>query len=245
MGVASSLCEALAVVAPSPPRSGASAEMLLAERRACAGAVGEAVVRWRVAAASEPRLGDIVNRRIAQATGGGQRGGLPPQTGAGWLTTGGDGDGRWGDEAELFALEPAPWIRARLDAVRWNRVMEGSGDAAALAWSLRWMLETDAGDGTLWLERFAWLRARPPLTSADRLMLSGRCVDRFASVEELPLSEATVRRLTPLVEQCLGASTEEEGLLPTGSAGWLLGRADAESAEEAELAKGLLKVVLR
>lgn len=236
VGVASSLCEALAVVAPSPPRSGASAEMLLAERRACAGAVGEAVVRWRAAAASEPRLGDIVNRRIAQATGGGQRGGLPPQTGAGWLTTGSDGDGQWGDDAKLFALEPAPWIRARLDAVRWNRVMEGEGGAAALAWSLRWMLETDAGDGALWLERFAWLRARRSLTAADRLMLAGRCVDRFASVEALPLSEAAVRRLTPLVEQCLGASASEEGLLPTGSAGWLLGRADAESVEEAELA---------
>lgn len=236
VAVASSLCEALSVVAPSPSRSGASAEMLLAERRACSGAVGEALVHWRAAAASEPRLGDIVNRRIAQATGGRQRGGLPPQTGAGRLTFGGDSDDRLGDEAELFALEPAPWIRARLDAVRWNRVMEGKGGAAGLAWSLRWLLETDAGDGSLWLERFAWLRARPSLTAADLLMLSGRCVDRFASAEELPLSEAAQRRLKPLVEQCLGASASEAGLLPTRSAGWLLGHADAESAEEVELA---------
>ena len=234
VAVASSLCDALTVVSASPPRSGASAELLLAERRACAGAVGEALLHWRAAAAAEPRLGDIANRRIAQATGGGQRGGSPPQTLAGLLTSG--GDGAVPDEAELFALEPAPWIRARVDALRWKRVMDGPDDAARLAWSQGWLMETEAGDGALWLERFAWLRARPSLSVADRLLLSGRCVDRFASDEELPLSELAVRRLTPLVEQCLGASAMEEGLLPAGSAGWLLGRPASDDAAEVELA---------
>ena len=72
VAVASSLCEGLSVEASSTLRSGASAEMLLAERRSCAGAVGEAVRHWRAAALAEPRLGDIMNRRIAQATGGGR-----------------------------------------------------------------------------------------------------------------------------------------------------------------------------
>lgn len=235
VAVASSLCEALSVVSASP-RSGASAEMLTAERLACAGAVGDALLHWRAAAAAEPRLGDIANRRIAQATGGGQRGGSPPQTLAGLLTSGGDGAGELQDEAELFVLEPAPWIRARVDAVRWKRVMDGPDDATRLAWSLRWLMETDTGDGALWLERFAWLRARPTLTLADRLQLSGRCVERFASDEEQPLMEVAVRRLAPLVEQCLGASALEEGLLPTGSAGWLLGRPASDDAAEVELA---------
>jgi len=236
VSVTSSLCEALFVVLASPPRSGASAEMLLAERRACAGAVGEALLHWRAAAAAEPRLGDIANRRIAQATGGGQRGGSPPQTLAGLLTSGSNRAGGLQDEAELFALEPAPWIRARVDAVRWKRVMDGPDDATRLAWSQQWLMETEAGDGALWLERFAWLRARPSLSVADRLLLSGRCVDRFASDEELPLSEVAVRRLTPLVEQCLGASAMDDGLLSAGSAGWLLGRPASDDAAEVELA---------
>lgn len=236
VAVASSLCEALSGVAPSPPRSGASAEMLLAERGSCTGAVGESVRHWRAAAVAEPRLGDIMNRRIAQATGGGERGGAPTQTLAGSLSSGGSGDGWLQDKAELFALEPAPWIRARLDAVRWDRVMEGKGDSAALAWSLRWLLETDAGDGALWLERLSWLRAQPSLTASDRLLLAARCVDRFATDQEPPLTEASVRRLMPVVAQCLGETALEDGLLPTGSAGWLLGRADADVAVEVELA---------
>ena len=234
VAVASSLCEGLAVASAS--RSGASAAMLLAERRSCAGAVREAVLHWRASAAAEPRLGDIMNRRIAQATGGGDRGGAPSQTLAGSLTSGGSSDGWSGDEAELFALEPAPWIRARVDAVRWRRVMEGADDAARRAWSLRWLMETDTGEGALWLARFSWLRARPSLTAADRLLLAARCVDRFAADEEAPLTEASVRRLTPVVEQCLGETALDEGLLPTGSAGWLLGRAAADAAEEVELA---------
>lgn len=235
MAVASSLCEGLAVEASSTLRAGASAEMLLAERRSCAGMVGEAVRHWRAAAVAEPRLGDIMNRRIAQATGGGERGGAPTQTLAGSLTSGGSGDGWLQDEAELFALEPAPWIRARVDAVRWRLVMEGADDER-LAWSLRWIVETETGDGSLWLERLSWLRAQPSLTASDRLLLAARCVDRFAANEEPPLTEASVRRLMPVVEQCLGETALEDGLLPTGSAGWLLGRAPADAMKEVELA---------
>lgn len=232
VAVASSLCEGLSVASAS--RAGVSAEMLLAERRSCTGAVGEAVRHWRAAAVAEPRLGDIMNRRIAQATGGGERGGAPTQTLAGSLTSGGSGDGWLQDE--LFALEPAPWIRARVDAVRWRRVMDGSDAVERLAWSLRWLMESETGDGALWLERLSWLRAQPSLTASDRLLLAARCVDRFAANEEPPLTEASVRRLMPVVAQCLGETALEDGLLPTGSAGWLLGRADADVAVEVELA---------
>jgi soluble lytic murein transglycosylase-like protein len=233
--VSSSLCEGLAVASSSLLRAGASAEMLLAERRSCAGAVGEAVRHWRAAAVAEPRLGDIMNRRIAQATGGGERGGAPTQTLAGALTSGASGDGWLRDEAELFALEPAPWIRARVDAVRWRLVMERP-DNERLDWSLHWLIETDGGDGALWLERLDWLRARQSLTALDRLLLAERCVDRFVADEAQPLTEAAVGRLTPVMEQCLGETAMTEGLLPTGSAGWLLGRAAADDAGEMELA---------
>ncbi len=238
--VAASLCEAVSAADQGAAAGGAPAAMVAAERAACAGQLGEAVRRWREVAQVEPRLGDIAHRRIAQATGGAQRGMWPSQTLAGAITSGGDGEqgleGQARGERWLFALEPAPWVRGRVDALRWRRFAQQPEGEAARAWARRWLMERDAGDADVWLERFTLLREQPGLTSADRLMLSGRCVDRFVDAEEQPLSPVAVRRLLPNLERCLGSQPEVDGLPGNGRLNWLMGEAEAADEVGLELA---------
>lgn len=218
----------------------AGAAFVTAEQAACGGAVGEAVTLWRKAAKLEPRLGDISNRRIAQATGGAERGLAPAQTLAGALT------GR-DDEAvqqlaadmtsaALFALEPAPWVRAKVDAVRWQRVVAQPAEQAGLAWALGWLIETDGGDDVVWMERLLWLRGQPGLTEADRQMLTGRCVDRMRGDEKPRRTAAQTRAILTKLEGCFGALTvpnDAADAAPT----WLLDETseglDAPSGREA------------
>ena len=211
------------------PSDRVGAAFLEAERAACDGRSAEAVRGWREAAALAPRLGDVVNRRIAQATGGAARGVAASQSFAGALTGGPEGAAtQWAaqmDEATLFSLEPAPWIRAKVDNLRWQRVFGHPDSEAGLRWAVQWLQETETGDEAAWLERLNWLRAHPKLNEVDRQLLSGRCVERLRPDDSVAPSAsrraAVMDHLRPCVE---GVAAAE------GSSDWLVGDA-AESLD--------------